>query len=90
MLAFRYLVIKMLQPSRQLFLHPCSYYVVFDTFVEDMPKDFLHNRPWNPGDNLQKTVWEYLKTHPEFQVDKSIRHKLLITVAPDSYLQRVR
>lgn len=90
MLALRHLIIKMHQPSRQLLLHPCSYCVVFDTFVEDMLKDFLHNRPWNPGDNPKTTVWEYLKTRPKFQIDKSIQHKLLITVAPDSYLQRVR
>ena len=33
--------------------------------------------------------WEYLKTHPEFQIDADIHHKLLITVAPDGYLKRV-
>ncbi|WP_081599337.1 CmcI family methyltransferase [Prochlorothrix hollandica] len=32
----------------------------------------------------------YLKTHPEFEIDKSIQHKLLITVAPDGYLKRVK
>ena len=31
---------------------------------------------------------EYLKTHPEFEIDKRIQHKLLITVAPDGYLRR--
>jgi len=66
-----------------------SYCVVFDTFVEDMPKDFFHNRPWNPGDNPKTAVWEYLKTHPEFEIDKNIQHKLLITVAPDGYLKRI-
>jgi cephalosporin hydroxylase len=29
-----------------------------------------------------------LKTHPEFEIDKSIQHKLLLTVAPDGYLVR--
>lgn len=29
------------------------------------------------------------KTHPEFEIDKSIQHKLLITVAPDGYLKRI-
>ena len=67
-----------------------SYCVVFDTVIEDMPKDIFPDRPWGPGDNPKTAVWEYLKTHPEFEIDKSIQHKLLITVAPDGYLKRVR
>ena len=66
-----------------------SYCVVFDTVVEDMPKDMFPDRPWGPGDNPKTAVWEYLKTHPEFEIDKSIQHKLLITVAPDGYLKRL-
>jgi cephalosporin hydroxylase len=41
-----------------------------------------------PGDNPKTAVHEYLKTHTEFEIDKSIQHKLLITVAPDGYLTR--
>lgn len=67
-----------------------SYCVVFDTVIEDMPADLFPDRPWGPGDNPKTAVWEYLKTHPEFEIDKSIQHKLLITVAPDGYLKRVR
>lgn len=67
-----------------------SYCVVFDTIVEDMPADMFPDRPWGPGDNPKTAVWEYLKTHPEFEIDKSIQHKLLITVAPDGYLKRVK
>lgn len=67
-----------------------SYCVVFDTIVEDMPKELFPNRPWGPGNNPKTAVWEYLKTHPEFDIDKSIQHKLLITVAPDGYLRRVK
>jgi len=66
-----------------------SYCVVFDTIVEDMPADMFTDRPWGPGNNPKTAVWEYLKTHPEFEIDKSIQHKLLITVAPDGYLKRV-
>ena len=66
-----------------------SYCVVFDTVVEDMPKELSGDRPWGPGDNPKTAVWEYLKTHPEFEIDKSIQNKLLITVAPDGYLKRV-
>jgi cephalosporin hydroxylase len=66
-----------------------SYCVVFDTIIEDMPKEMFPDRPWGPGDNPKTAVWEYLKTHPEFEIDKSIQHKLQITVAPDGYLKRV-
>jgi cephalosporin hydroxylase len=66
-----------------------SYCCVFDTVVEDMHKEMFSDRPWGLGDNPKTAVWEYLKTHPEFEIDKSIQHKLLITVAPDGYLKRV-
>lgn len=66
-----------------------SYCVVFDTIVEDLPADMFPDRPWGPGNNPKTAVWEYLKTHPEFTIDKQIDHKLLISVAPDGYLKRV-
>lgn len=66
-----------------------SYCVVFDGVVEDMPAEMFLDRPWGPGDNPKTAVWEYLKSHPEFEIDKSIQDKLLITVAPDGYLKRV-
>ena len=66
-----------------------SYCVVFDTIVEDMPADMFPNRPWGPGDNPKTAVWEYLKTHSEFEIDKSIQNKLQITGLPDGFLKRV-
>jgi cephalosporin hydroxylase len=66
-----------------------SYCVVFDTFVEDVPANVFCDRNWGPGDNPKTAVWEYLKDHPEFEIDKSIQHKLMITVAPDGYLKRI-
>lgn len=66
-----------------------SYCVVFDTLIEDVSKQHYENRSWGPGDNPKTAVHEYLKTHPEFEIDRSIEHKLLITVAPDGYLKRV-
>jgi cephalosporin hydroxylase len=67
-----------------------SYCVVFDTVIEDMPAEMFPDRPWGPGDNPKTAVFEYLKSHPEFEIDKSIDHKLLVTVAPDGFLKRVR
>jgi len=65
-----------------------SYCVVFDTIIEDMPADMFPDRPWGPGNNPKTAVWEYLKDHPEFEIDKSIEHKLLITAAPHGFLKR--
>lgn len=66
-----------------------SYCCVFDTIVEDMPKELSGDRPWGPGDNPKTAVWEYLKVHPEFIIDKDLQNKLLITVAPEGYLKKV-
>jgi len=66
-----------------------SYCVVFDTIIEDMPAGSFPDRPWDKGNNPKTAVWEYLKTHPEFEIDRGIQNKLLITVAPDGYLLRV-
>ena len=67
-----------------------SYCVVFDTIVEDLPAGMFPDRPWGPGDNPKTAVWQYIKSHPEFVIDKTIQDKLLITVAPDGYLKRMR
>lgn len=69
---------------------PGSYCVVFDTLVEDLPDSLYPDRPWGPGNNPKTAVHEFLKTNSEFEIDKSIDDKLLITVAPDGYLRRVR
>lgn len=66
-----------------------SYCIVFDTVIEDMPDDAFADRSWGKGNNAKTATWEFLKRHPEFEVDKSIQHKLLITVAPDGYLKRL-
>jgi cephalosporin hydroxylase len=66
-----------------------SYCVAFDTIIEDMPEGFFPNRPWNVGNNSKTAVYEFLKTHHEFEIDKQIEHKLLITVAPGGFLKKV-
>jgi cephalosporin hydroxylase len=67
-----------------------SYCVVMDTVVEDMPEDAFPDRPWGKGDNPKTAVWAYLKENGDFEIDEAIHSKLLITVAPDGYLRRVR
>jgi len=66
-----------------------SYCVVFDTIVEDMPKG-MYDRPWDVGNNPKTAVFEFLKANNDFVIDKHIDNKLLISVAPDGYLKRVK
>ena len=67
-----------------------SYCVVFDTIIEDMPDGSFPDRPWGKGNNPKTAVEEFLESHLEFEIDKSIQNKLLITVAPDGYLKRLK
>jgi cephalosporin hydroxylase len=67
-----------------------SYCIVFDTIVEKMPGEAYPDRPWGPGNSPSTAVREYIEAHPEFEVDQSIDHKLLISVSPGGYLRRVR
>jgi cephalosporin hydroxylase len=68
-----------------------SYCIVYDTVIEDMPADYeWKDRPWGKGNNPKTAVWEFLKENDNFEINKSIQHKLLITVAPDGYLKKVK
>jgi cephalosporin hydroxylase len=68
-----------------------SYCVVFDTIVEDLPSNYMPGgRLWNPGNNPKTAVFDFLKSNDDFEIDKSIDNKILISVAPDGYLKRVK
>lgn len=78
-----------------------SYCIVFDTIVETLPADMFPDRPWKPGDNPRTAVWAFLDLLEsegrkgadgkplKFAIDKSIEDKLLLSVAPDGFLERV-
>jgi len=67
-----------------------SYCVVFDTVIEELPAGVYPDRSWGPGDNPRTAVDEYLRSHPEFEVDRQMDDKLLVSVAPGGYLKRTR
>ncbi|MGH8123533.1 MAG: cephalosporin hydroxylase family protein [Rudaea sp.] len=79
-----------------------SYCLVFDTLIEDMPNTMFQDRPWGKGNNPKTAVWEYLRrlkaenrsaadgARLSFEIDTALEAKLLITVAPDGYLRRIR
>lgn len=77
-----------------------SYCVVFDTLIEDMPADLIMDRGWGKGNNPKTAVVEYLSRLQkdgregidgkplQFDIDRDIESRLLITVAPGGYLKR--
>jgi cephalosporin hydroxylase len=67
-----------------------SYLVVFDTWVEDVPENYYPDRPWDKGNNPKTAVWEFIAKNDDFIIDKSIEHKLVITLAPDGFLKRIK
>ncbi len=68
-----------------------SYLIVFDTIVEDLPANyFKEKRPWGIGNNPKTAVFEFLKNNTDFVIDEEIDNKLLISVAPQGYLKRIK
>lgn len=67
-----------------------SYCVVFDTIVEQFPAGFYPDRPWGPGNNPKTALLAYLESNSDFEIDRGIDSKLLISVSPEGYLRRVK
>lgn len=73
------------------FVSKDSYLVVFDTIVEDLPEGyFSQKRPWGVGNNPKTAVHEFLRHNRQFEIDYSIDNKVLISVAPEGYLKKIR
>ena len=68
-----------------------SYCVVFDTIAEKLPQSYFDaaDRRCAPGDSPKTAVNEFLGGNHDFELDRSVSDKLLITVAPGGYLKRV-
>src|SRR2546423_5591083 len=67
-----------------------SYCVVFDTAIEEVPAEMSAGRSWGPGNNPTTAVREFLKTTDCFAIDHDLPAKLLITVASQGYLKRIK
>lgn len=77
-----------------------SYVVVFDTVIEDLPSDSVHERSWGKGNNPKTAVSEYLREVKSeglraadgailsLEVDRDIESRLLISVAQSGFLRR--
>lgn len=70
------------------YVSPGQLMILPDTLIEYLPKGFYPDRPWDVGDNPATAIREFLKSHPEFEVDKMRNDKLLITEGIDGYLIR--
>lgn len=82
-------VLKELELYSQ-FVTPGSYLIAFDTIVEDLPSETYKDRPWSVGDNPKTAVHEFLKNNNAFIIDEHIDNKLLVSVAPNGYLKRIK
>lgn len=68
-----------------------SYLVLPDTFIEYFPKGYYaHNRPWDVGNNPMTALRAFMERNQDFEIDRALCDKLMITEAFDGYLRRVR
>lgn len=73
------------------FVSENSYIIVFDTIVENLPEGyFSQERPWGIGNNPKTAVTSFLQKNKNFIIDTNIDNKLLISVAPQGYLKRIK
>jgi len=72
------------------FVKKGCYIIVFDTMIEDMPKGYFSNRPWEVGNNPKTAVRNFIKENNRFKIDGIFEKKLLITSSPDGFLKCVK
>ena len=67
-----------------------NYCIVFDTLIDSFSKKYFKDRPWGPGNNPMTAVKDFLKKNKNFQIDKKVFQKLLISNNQDGYLRRIK
>lgn len=69
------------------FVQKGGYIVVSDTWADVLSADITaRQRPWGPGNSPRSAMQEFLKGNKDFEIDKQIQNKLLISTNPDGYL----
>jgi cephalosporin hydroxylase len=67
-----------------------SYCILPDTFIEFFPKGYYsHSRPWDVGNNPYTAMKQFLSENTDFEIDKTMTNKTMITETIDGYLKRV-
>ena len=72
------------------FLKKGNYVVVFDTVIEEMPKNYYKNRNWIVGNNPLTALKKFLKTNKNFRTDDTIHEKILITNNRFGYIKKIK
>lgn len=67
-----------------------SYCVVFDTGIDDTPKELCFGKPWGKGNSPRSALRQYMCEHPDmFTIDKTIEDKMAPLSNPDCWLRRI-
>ena len=66
-----------------------SYIILPDTFIEFFPRGYYADRPWDVGNNPYTAMKQFLQEVNEFEVDRDVSDKALISEAVDGYLKRL-
>lgn len=67
-----------------------NYIIVGDTIIEEIPKQKHRKRNWGKGNNPKNALIEFLKNNKNFQIDKKINFKQLLTNNPNGYLKKIK
>ncbi len=65
-----------------------SFFVVFDTHCEFLPKKLIPNRPWGKGNSGYTAVKEFLKKNKKFR-NVNYEDKTLVSCAPFGFLKKI-
>mgnify|MGYP001559593672 CR=1 FL=1 len=70
-----------------------GYYMICDdTFVEQVKGEsrINTNRPWGPGNNPETARRAFMNENKNFEIDKILENKLLISCNANGYLRRIK
>ena len=67
---------------------PGSYLICGDTIIEEQPPAPKRPRPWGVGNSPATALREFLKDCNDFEVDRTIENKLLLSNMPGGYLRK--
>lgn len=67
-----------------------AYLILPDTFIEYFPPGYYADRPWDVGNNPMTALRAFMAENGDFEIDRELCGKLMITEGYDGYLKRVR
>lgn len=67
-----------------------GYVLVADTLIEELPKGYFTDRPWNRGDNPLTALRQFLAENPSFELDDTWSRRGLLSEFRDGIARRTR